>query len=92
MMTTKRYEIDIEDLQNSYVSSVAAENGATHCRFLGGNGEEDDKRLAFYAMPACQGWELRFAVTSGDVVWEDDDASAFADLVEYAGLDYGLEE
>ena len=94
MSKATKYDIEIEGFNSLGIREVAAQCGATHMRFIGGgyaNGHdgEADYYVGFYAFPqnTDSTFECRVANTNGDPVWEDEDASVFAELAESVGVD-----
>ena len=86
-MTNEDYPIEIAEHNSAGIREIAAKAGATHMRKIAsGSMGEPATYATLYAMPCNEG-EIRVLDTNGDPVWEDEDATAFAETLEAYGIE-----
>ena len=81
------YDIEIALFNSADIQRNAVQLGATHMRFLDRGYSDDNPSnpnslVTFFAIPDREGHEWRVANTNGDPVWEEQDPTVFAELVE----------
>jgi len=74
---TTSNEISIDDINSAGIAREARKAGITTATKLGDNGKSGDRRVTIYQLG-----EVRVADTNGDPIWEEQDHSAFAELLE----------